>query len=685
MVLRRTLPPRAFFWLLFTAGTLSTIPSAIYSAAGALKDERVAGRVLAIARADRSVLDLAQSILFERGHTVQALADQQSASAIPNPRPIAPLRQEMDLDAAEAVEELRQVGLPSLAADVESAYEMFSTTRTQSDAALAQPVASWNSAMREQVNQAAEAVFDQLRGVCNQLDTMIRRDSPALSALVEIKQSLMAARKGIGRATLGMVLALSQGTPWSREELAADSRARGAAEAAWDIAKALAAAEGDAVQLQAAMQLAANGHDRGPAAELRKAALASMAAGTLPALSATAFVASEQPSVVLIGKAALAADDDIVARSEQRRRLAERALALRVATLAAGLVLFGVGLWIDRLLKGRRRQAQAAAERERRRLEEGERLLAAEQAASAEAARQVVRSIGAGLERLAAGDLGYRLTTPLPESYEALRSDLNSAFDALEAIVRHVASGTGSIRLGIDRIAKEADELNLRTEQQASRLEATVSAMEQITMMTGRTAEGADHAAKIVAETKAGAEQSGELVRKAITAVAGIEQASEEIGQIVRVIDSIAMQTNLLALNAGIEAARAGDAGKGFAVVAGEVRQLASRSLAAAKQIKDLISTASLQVDLGVRLVGETGDSFVRIVEQVGGISEAVLTIAASAREQALGLSEVQDAVGQLDCMTQQNARMVDQSTAASHELARETEALVRLTGRFRT
>jgi methyl-accepting chemotaxis protein len=164
-----------------------------------------------------------------------------------------------------------------------------------------------------------------------------------------------------------------------------------------------------------------------------------------------------------------------------------------------------------------------------------------------------------------------------------------------------------------------------------------------------------------------------------------IENSSGKIANIIGVIDEIAFQTNLLALNAGIEAARAGDAGRGFAVVATEVRALAQRSADAAKEIKGLISDSSEQVVSGVKLVGETGKSLTRIVEHVTQLNELVAGIAASAHEQASGLAEVNTAINQMDQVTQQNAAMVEESTAASHSLAGEAQSLAELVGQFRT
>ena len=173
------------------------------------------------------------------------------------------------------------------------------------------------------------------------------------------------------------------------------------------------------------------------------------------------------------------------------------------------------------------------------------------------------------------------------------------------------------------------------------------------------------------------------MVGKAITAMGEIEGSARQIGQIIGVIDEIAFQTNLLALNAGVEAARAGDAGRGFAVVASEVRALAQRSAEAAKEIKALISASSQQVGQGVQLVGETGQALQRIDGEVTRINELVIEIATSAHEQAIGLEQVNAAVNQMDQVTQQNAAMVEESTAASHALAREADNLTELMSQF--
>jgi methyl-accepting chemotaxis protein len=241
----------------------------------------------------------------------------------------------------------------------------------------------------------------------------------------------------------------------------------------------------------------------------------------------------------------------------------------------------------------------------------------------------------------------------------------------------------GLVGASADEIAAAADDTARRSEQQAASLEETAAALDEITATVKRASQGAGEASRVVTATRSDAAHSGEVVRGAVSAMNQIESSSQQISQIVGVIDEIAFQTNLLALNAGVEAARAGDSGRGFAVVAQEVRALAQRSADAAKEIKALISASTTQVGEGVRLVGQTGEALDGIVLKVGEIDALVSELAASAREQATGLNEVNAAVNQMDQGVQQNAAMVEQSTAVSHGLKSEISGLVRMIGRF--
>ncbi|MGZ2485599.1 methyl-accepting chemotaxis protein [Rhizobium pisi] len=292
--------------------------------------------------------------------------------------------------------------------------------------------------------------------------------------------------------------------------------------------------------------------------------------------------------------------------------------------------------------------------------------------------------LGTSLRLLSEGDLTRTVDTPFVPSMEQLRHDFNTTIKGLAETMKTIGENAGAIATGSSEIGASADSFSKRTEQQAASIEETAAALEQITTTVNDSSRRAGEAGRLVAKTKQGAEHSGTVVRNAVTAMDQIEQSSREINNIIGVIDDIAFQTNLLALNAGVEAARAGEAGKGFAVVAQEVRELAQRSAKAAKEIKALITTSSQLVKNGVGLVGETGKALEEIVAQVGDINVNVEAIVEASREQATGLKEINQAVNTLDQATQQNAAMVEESTAASHSLAREAETLRVLLARFR-
>jgi len=339
-----------------------------------------------------------------------------------------------------------------------------------------------------------------------------------------------------------------------------------------------------------------------------------------------------------------------------------------------GRMAKALGAFRDNAVEKVRLEAEAVAQREAAEVERRD--AEAEKARVAEEDRVAVTALAEGLSAMSNGDLTHRMSVEVAPRAEQLKADFNTAISQLQQAVSVVVGNVSGIRSGAGEISQAADDLSRRTEQQAAALEQTAAALDEITATVNKTASGARQASDVVHLAKGDAETSGAVVRDAVHAMQAIEQSSTQINQIIGVIDEIAFQTNLLALNAGVEAARAGEAGRGFAVVASEVRALAQRSASAAKEIKTLLSTSAGQVGSGVKLVGETGEALQRIVDRVAEIDGLVAEIAASAQEQAIGLAEVNTAVNQMDQVTQQNAAMVEQSTAASHSLAQEAEAL---------
>lgn len=299
--------------------------------------------------------------------------------------------------------------------------------------------------------------------------------------------------------------------------------------------------------------------------------------------------------------------------------------------------------------------------------------------------RRVVDSLSQGLQHLAAGQLHYRIHTPLGEEYESLRQDFNDALQELGDAIGGVMATAAGVEKGASEIRGASDDLARRNEAHAGTLEEMAATMDQVTHTIRESASHAAHVQGSIAQTHQAAVAGGDVVARATSAMTGIERSSQEIGQIVNVIDSIAFQTNLLALNAGVEAARAGDAGKGFAVVANEVRALAQRSAGAAKDIKALIHASTDQVLGGVALVRETGAVLGNIVEQVGLINTQVGDMTSSTELQATYLGEINKAIAHMDGITQQNAAMSEQATAAARSLATQAQAMNAMVGRFET
>ncbi len=296
----------------------------------------------------------------------------------------------------------------------------------------------------------------------------------------------------------------------------------------------------------------------------------------------------------------------------------------------------------------------------------------------------VVQHLSSGLVRLSRGDFSQPIDVEFSGAHEKLRLNFNQTIDTLSGTVAQVVEASQSIGNGATEISQASDDLSHRTESQAATLEQTAAALDQMTASVKAAAEGARSVEATMEEAQQEAKSSGEVVANAVAAMTEISGSSSHIGQIVTVIDDIAFQTNLLALNAGVEAARAGEAGRGFAVVAAEVRGLAARSSEAAMEIKALISGSAEQVGRGVDLVGKAGDALNSIVGRVNQISELVSDITEGAVEQSTGLAEINIGVTQLDQVTQQNAAMVEQSTAAGHLLKADALKLTQVVAGFK-
>jgi methyl-accepting chemotaxis protein len=312
-----------------------------------------------------------------------------------------------------------------------------------------------------------------------------------------------------------------------------------------------------------------------------------------------------------------------------------------------------------------------------------ERRIAAERAAAEAERDTVIRNLTKALGELSRGNLGFQIETTFSPAYEELRETFNASADTLAGSMRDVAGSAETLRHSTTDIAGAMNDLSQRTEQQAATIEETSAALTEITEAVTNSSAQSLEASQMMSETSRAASQCAGLMRDAIDAMQRIEGSSGRIGQIINVIDEIAFQTNLLALNAGVEAARAGEAGKGFAVVAQEVRELASRSANAAKEIKSLVSTSSEQVSAGVGIVNRTGEALGQIetrVRQVGDLIGAVVT---ATNEQSGAIGAINASVHALDETTQRNAAMAAETNTACKDLNGQVHALEGIVSRF--
>jgi methyl-accepting chemotaxis protein len=301
------------------------------------------------------------------------------------------------------------------------------------------------------------------------------------------------------------------------------------------------------------------------------------------------------------------------------------------------------------------------------------------------ARKRAVREIFDAITNLSHGKLDTTLENEMPGEFEALRTNFNSSLGRLAALIQQITLGVDNIQNEVEGITSASIDLGRRTESQAASLVETASAITQLSSSVDSSAVGAKDASETVNRARTRSGEGRAIVERTISAMQDISTSSSEISKITSVIDDIAFQTNLLALNAGVEAARAGETGRGFAVVASEVRALAQRSSEAAREIANLIETSSSQVRSGVDLVNDSGTALSEIEELVAHVNTLVGDIANSTQEQATGLSEINKAVEQLDQVTQKNAAMFEESSAAVTMLKTQATNLHRETRQFST
>ncbi|MET3615694.1 methyl-accepting chemotaxis protein [Rhizobium aquaticum] len=689
-------------------------------------------KVAGLTAVDKALFDFLLNYRLERGHTNTAMiTTPEKAGTTPQDIPVD--RQKVDAAMKAIDKAIQAVDRPefsAILAKTRTNYDTIVSMRAQIDAQLAMPLDSRNKDVNVKQMSFGATVLTDLETNAIFTESAIRALDNGLTDLLQIRGNAWAARAGAGAENIILNKAAASGAALPKadvvELIAQDAKVT----ASWLQVRALIDHPIVSNDLKQLLTKAEAAYFSGQIADTRDGMFKKAVAGEPVGVTLDNWLAPSSKSQAAIADVVVAS---MKVMDDKANELADGALSSVIAyglLLLAALVVAIAGMVIvvrrvampignltrcmQALADGdtqslipftnrqdeiggmagsvevfrqaaiRNKQLEAEAD-ENRKLAEADRV-EVQRRAEAEAQERLDRATGslaAGLKRLAAGDMLCEIHEQFAPQFETLRADFNTSVSQLRAALLSVSNSAATVTNGSKEISDASDSLAKRTEQQAASLEETAAALEEITVNVVSTSKRAAEARTVVREARSHADHSGAVVRNAVTAMERIEQASQQISNIISVIDEIAFQTNLLALNAGVEAARAGDAGKGFAVVAQEVRELAQRSANAAKEIKALINNSTAAVSEGVKLVSDTGQGLNSIEQLVQVINTHMEAIATAAQEQSSGLAEVNTAVNHMDQATQQNAAMVEEMNAAGAGLAQESVNLADLLARF--
>jgi methyl-accepting chemotaxis protein len=680
-------------------------------------------RIVAVVDASSQIFTALHNLRVDRAETQAFLLSPSAALGV---SPVVQKARDAEMSALrESVVTLKQIDFPGHAAAIAALnekIERLTTLHKQTAAALGQPHASRSPALPQEFFKEATSILEMLDSLSMSLTRLIKFEDPLIDQWMNLKQLAWMARNFGGDPAL-IIARIVAGQKPPADALTTYYSHLGKLDAAWGALEATMVGMPLPAYYTQAVERAKQEFFTREHADLRLKILKEGIGGEKPSMTGPEWMSlavAKLSTLLGVADAALRAARD---HAQLQRNAAFWSLVMQTAFLLAALaVVVGAMLVVSwrvtrplhaiqgamlKFASGDFEVALPALDRKdeigdvanaverfkvlaiekarreaddvlRRQKEEAEvqASLAQEQTQAAEEQTRALDGLGRGLNRLSDGDLTFRLAEDFPQAYGKIRNDFNAAITQLQDTVQRIATSSTEISNAAAEISTATTDLSQRTEEQAASLEQTSASMEEIAATVKQNAENAQRANALTQDAREMAGRGETVVAEAVTAMAGIEESSRRISDIISVIDEIARQTNLLALNAAVEAARAGEAGRGFAVVASEVRSLAQRSSQAAKDIKDLIVSSSGQVQNGVQLVNRAGESLQEILGSIRSVAEIVADIANASGEQAAGVDQINKALAQMDEVTQQNSALVEENAATAKTLADQSTAL---------